>query len=356
MTRRLLSIVLATLAWLGAGAVTAQDKPAQGTQTFDSVINPQAAEQAKRQQSQPGNNAPLWREVRSEKEYTTTARGVEAGVLVQSAGETWRQRRNNQLIPLGGLLIAGALGACLLYYLWKGTMRLKEPRTGRMVERFSLFERTMHWTVAITFSVLALSGLAMLFGKAVLLPVIGHTLFAWLTMLAKNLHNFVGPVFAVSVVLLFFTFLRDNLPSVRDFVWFARAGGLLSGEHVPSGRFNGGEKVWFWVGVLGLGVTASVTGLILDFPNFEQGRGVMQLANMVHVIATVLMMAMAAGHIYMGTVGVEGAYEAMKTGHVDESWAKEHHEYWYDDIKRAATRPAAGGPVPAGAAQHKETR
>ncbi len=336
--------------------VIAQSAPA-GQQTFDSVLNPNAGEQAKRQQQQPGNNSPMWRDVRSEKEHITTARGVEAGVLIQSGGETWRQQRNNQLIPLGGLLIAGALGACLLYYLWRGTMRLKAPRTGRQMRRFNGFERSMHWTVAISFSILAISGLVMLFGKSVVLPVIGHTLFAWLTMLCKNLHNFVGPVFSIAVVVLFFTFLRDNWPSVRDAVWVVKGGGLFSSDHVPSGRFNAGEKIWFWIGLLVLGVTVSASGLVLDFPNFGLGRGAMQLANVVHVISTVLMMAMAAGHIYMGTVGVEGAYEAMRTGYVDEAWAKEHHEYWYDEVKGQSAVPlpaGSSGPVPAGAPRSKE--
>lgn len=340
-----------------SGVGWAQAQPQKGAQTFDSVLNPNAAEQAQRQQQQPGNNSPMWRDVRSEKEHFTSTRGVETGVLMQSGGETWRQQRNNQLIPLGGLLLAAALGACALFFMWRGTMRLKEPKTGRRIQRFNGFERSMHWTVAITFSILAFSGLVMLFGKFVLLPIIGHTLFAWLTMLCKNLHNFVGPVFSLAVIVLFFTFLRDNWPKIQDLIWLRKAGGLFSDQHVPSGRFNAGEKIWFWVGLLGLGVTVSASGLVLNFPNFEQGRAVMQLANVVHVIATVLMMCMAAGHIYMGTVGVEGAFDAMKTGHVDEAWAKEHHDDWYHEHKRGAvSAPTAtgAGPIPAGAPQARE--
>jgi formate dehydrogenase subunit gamma len=336
-------------------AIWAQGTPTAGQQTFESVLNPNAAEQAKRQRQQPGNNAPLWREVRSEKEHYTTARGVEAGVLIQSGGETWRERRNNQILPLGGVLLAAMLAACGLYYAWRGTMRLSTPKTGRTIQRFSGAERIAHWTAAITFSLLAASGIVMMFGKAIMLPVIGHTLFSWLTILCKNLHNFAGPVFAFSVVVVFFTFLRDNWPSVKDVVWFAKAGGLFSKSHVPSGRFNGGEKVWFWVGVLTLGVTVSASGFVLDFPNFGQGRAMMQLANLVHVISTVLFMATAAGHIYMGTIGVEGAFDAMRTGHVDEAWAREHHEYWYNDHRNEARAASGAGPVPAGAPQSKET-
>lgn len=328
-------------------------------QTFDSVLNPNAAEQAKRQPVQPGNNAPVWRDVRSEKPHYTTDRGIEAGVLIQSGGETWRQRRNNQMIPIGGAIFLGVLGLCALFYFWKGTIRLKATPTGRKLPRFSLFERTVHWTVAITFSTLAISGLVMMFGKFVLLPIIGYTLFAWLAIALKTLHNFVGPVFAVAIIVMFFTFLKDNWPKLYDITWLAKGGGLTSGEHIASDRFNAGEKVWFWFGLLLFGVIVSASGFVLDFPNFEQSRATMQLANVVHVISTVLMMSMALGHIYMGTVGMEGAFNAMKTGYVDEAWAKEHHEYWYNQVKQSAGQTAgqsgaSGGSIPATAPQAKE--
>lgn len=338
----------------GANPVWAQEAPRQGTQTFESVLNPNAAEQAKRQQAQPGNNAPMWRDVRSEKEHYTTARGPEAGVLIQSGGETWRERRNNQLIPLGGAVFAGMFALCVLFYLWKGPIRLKEPETGRKLQRFTGLERTVHWTVAISFSILAISGLVMLFGKLVLLPLIGYQLFAWLTIVLKNLHNFVGPVFSVAIVVMFFTFVKDNWPKAYDFTWLVKGGGIASGEHVPSDKFNAGEKVWFWGGLLMLGMIVSASGLVLDFPNFEQTRAQMQLANVVHVIATVLMMTAALGHIYMGTVGMQGAFDAMKTGYVDEAWAREHHEYWFRKVKD--NQPAAGGGGMAVAAPRAEEK
>lgn len=356
LMRLLMSWLLACSVLAFSGWSGAQGQPTKGAQTFDSVLNPNAAEQARQQRSQPGNNAPVWREVRSEKEHYTTATGPEAGVLIQSGGETWRQQRNNQLIPLGGLIFAGVFGLCVLFYLWKGSIKLKAAPTGRKVQRFTGLERTVHWTVAISFSLLAISGLVMLFGKMVLLPIIGYTLFAWVAMLLKNVHNFVGPVFTLAIIVMFFTFLRDNWPRLHDFGWLARGGGLASGKHIPSDKFNAGEKVWFWFALLIFGVLVSASGLVLDFPNFDQTRGIMQLANVVHVIATVLMMSMALGHIYMGTIGMQGAFDAMKTGYVDEAWAKEHHEYWYDQVKREGRSGAAhgAGPVPAGAPQARE--
>jgi formate dehydrogenase subunit gamma len=85
-----------------------------------------------------------------------------------------------------------------------------------------------------------------------------------------------------------------------------------------------------------------LSGLVLDFPNFDQPRLVMQSANIVHGVGALIFVLASFGHIYMGTIGTEGAYEAMRTGMVDETWAKEHHELWYREAKSGrGSRPAA---------------
>jgi formate dehydrogenase subunit gamma len=204
-----------------------------------------------------------------------------------------------------------------------------------VIERFTYVERAAHWVNAITFVVLAVSGVVMAFGKFFLLPVMGATLFGWLSYALKNMHNFAGPLFAVSLVVVFFTFLKDNWPSKEDFAWIMKAGGLFGGPEVPSHPFNAGENLVSWAGVFFLGLIVVGSGVFLDkiVPAVDYTRANMQVAHMIHGVATVLMMAMFLGHIYMGTIGMEGAYKAMKTGYVDETWAKEHHELWYDDIK-----------------------
>ena len=294
-----------------------------------------AKEQAQRQITQPGNNAPVWRDVRKgENPYQTTqVRGIETNILVQSAGETWRQIHNGPLPLYSGLLLIAMLLVIFGYYRWKGPLKLHEKPTGRLIERFSDWERLVHWSAAISFVILAISGIVIMFGKYVILPVFGYTLFSWLAIIGKNLHNFIGPLFIFCTLMMFVTYVKDNLWRAMDFSWFAKAGGLLSGEHVPSGRFNAGEKAWFWFGVTLLGLVVGASGLVLDFPNFEQARAVMQQANVVHAIAAVLFMSLALAHIYIGTIGAEGAYEAMRHGLVDEAWAKEHHEVWYEEVK-----------------------
>ena len=306
--------------------------------------------QAQRQQVQPGNNAPVWREVRSGREGVTTVKGRETGVLIQTWGQTWRKLRNGPITLYGGWLVVLVLIALAVFYKWKGPIGLHSPPTGKTIERFSSFERIAHWSMAISFCILGLSGLTMLFGKYVLLPVIGHTLFSWLAELGKNLHNFVGPIFLFSIVVFVVKFIRDNIPRGYDITWLVKGGGVLSGEVVPSGRFNAGEKIWFWGGVIGLGTISCASGLVLDFPNFDQTRALMMFANIVHVIAAILFIAWSFTHIYLGTLGTTGAFEAMRNGYVDETWAREHAQYWYDDVKAGRRAPPSGAPGAASAA------
>ena len=316
-----------------AYAPKAVEKKAPDTTIRNQALVDQATEETVRRVIQPGNNAPVWREVRSGAGAYASIPGREVNVLVQTEGQEWRARRNGFWSVISGWLLVGVLALLAAAYVFFGTLQLKHPETGRKIVRFTQIERWVHWTVAVTFSVLAISGLLILFGKNVVLPVIGYTLFSGLASLSKNLHNFLGPLFLVGIVVMFFTFVRNNFPHPWDLTWLLKLGGLIGKQEVPSGKFNAGEKVWFWGGVLVLGITVSLSGLVLDFPNFDQTRATMQTANIVHLIATSLFMAAGLGHIYLGTLGMAGAYKAMKTGVVDEEWAKEHHEYWYDDVK-----------------------
>lgn len=377
MKKALAAVLLLALGW--GNLVLAQDKPTAPAETGgvksqnimdvrpDASSDPDYAKQtnAERAKVQPGNNAPMWRQVGSGVTgYSSLPKdqAPEAGNLIQpfvqypgslftNAGEAWRQVRNNWLIPYGGALLLIVLGAIGVFYWRKGTLQLHGADTGRKIERFTPFERSAHWANAIAFTILAVSGIVMAFGKFFLHPIIGGTLFGWLTYVLKNAHNFAGPVFAVSLVIVIITFVRDNLPRKEDITWLVKGGGLLGEHEIPSHRFNAGEKVLFWGGVFLLGLIVVGSGLVLDklIPGLDYLRGDMQVAHMIHAVATVLMMAMFMGHIYMGTIGMAGAYNAMKTGYVDETWAKEHHELWYDDIqagKIPAQRSAEAAPAP----------
>jgi formate dehydrogenase subunit gamma len=361
------ALVLCGLLMLGAGCACAQSAPlaapaevqvAGGIQSQNiSDVKPDASQQSgyatqtngERAKVQPGNNAPMWRQVGSGVAgYSSLppTQAPEAGVLIQpyvqypgsrvtNAGEAWRQTRNNILIPYGGSLLLIVMLAIGIFHFTIGPLKVKEQSSGRMIERFSALERAAHWSNAGAFVVLAMSGLTIAFGKFVLLPVIGSTLFGWLTYLMKNVHNFAGPLFAVSLLVVIVVFIRDNFPVKEDIGWLLKGGGILSGHEVPSARYNAGEKTVFWVGVLALGVTVVVSGLAMDklLPGLNYDRATMQVIHMVHSVSNILMLVVTMGHIYMGTAGTKGSYEGMKTGYVDETWAEQHHKLWYDDIK-----------------------
>jgi len=304
----------------------------------------EAATQAQQQRTQPGNNAPVWKEIRSGDPQITSIPGRETNVLIQSEGQTWRAARV-PLATVGGFLFALTLITIAVFYVVRGPIKLHGAATGRMIERFTLVERAVHWSVAITFTALAVTGLILTFGKTVLLPLIGYTLFSWLATLAKVLHNFVGPLLVILLPIMIVLFIRENLFRAGDWAWMKKLGGMFSGTHVPAGKANAGQKLLFWLMVVGVGITLSVTGLILDFPNFNQTRQTMQVANIVHMIAGLIGTILLTGHIYLGTIGMRGALDAMRTGYVDETWAKEHHEYWYNDVKAGKVDGEGAAPV-----------
>ena len=306
-----------------------------------------AESNAARAKTQPGNNAPFWRAVRNwspQPDTTSAVRGIESTVLIQrfvqypgsrftTAGEAWRQVRNQWIIPYGSALLGIVVLAIALFHWRKGPIG-QEPNSGHAIERFTYFERAAHWANAFAFCVLAISGIVMAFGKFFLLPLIGGTAFGWLSYALKTAHNIVGPLFAVSLLIVFFTFVQSNWPRREDVTWLRNAGGLFGEKEVPSHRFNAGEKVVFWGGVLLLGSIVVVSGLVLDrlIPNVAPLRSDMQIAHMIHAVGAMLMMALFAGHIYIGTIGMRGAYRAMRDGDVDDGWAREHHALWYEDI------------------------
>jgi formate dehydrogenase subunit gamma len=306
-----------------------------------------------RNKVQPGNNAPMYRDVQRGVEGFTNYpkdKYPEMGVLIQepiqypgsrytTAGEAWREVRNNWIVPYGGSLILIWALAIAIFYFTRGRIGHHDAvgGGGMRIERFTPFERAAHWTNAIAFTVLAISGLVMAFGRLFLLPVLGLQLNGWLTYLLKNLHNFFGPLFTVSIIIVIFTFIKDELPRRGDLNWLVKLGGVFNKEagEPPTHRFNAGEKVVFWIGTIVLGFFVVSSGLSLDklLPGVDYVRQTMQWSHMFHSVAAVLFICIMGFHAYLGTAGVRGAYTAMRHGYVDEAWAQEHHGYWYEDIK-----------------------
>lgn len=288
-------------------------------------------------ENKPGSNQPIWKNANSDTVHTVNFPNKEMGVLIQKSGQQWRLIRNGVITVWGGWLLVIMAGLIATVFVIKGQIKLHEPKTGRLIKRFSGLERFSHWLMAFSFLALAITGIFILWGKFFLLPIMGGAAYGTFLLVMKNIHNFTGPLFTVSILLFFVLYVKDNIPNKGDLTWIASFGGLLSGKHIPSHRFNAGEKIWFWGGVTVLGLVVSASGWVLDMivpiPGIEYWRGTMQLANIIHGVAAIVMTVMAMGHIYVGSIGMEGALQGMKTGYVDEAWGKEHHELWYDDVK-----------------------
>lgn len=283
-----------------------------------------------------------WRMVRESDPGVTTASGpYTTNTLIQDGGETWREIRNGPISTFGGWLIPLVVLAIGLFFMWRGTVPLVHGRSGVTVPRWSVAERTVHWYVAVLFIIMAITGLSLLFGRAVLIPLLGGEGFAWWAQWAKDLHNYLGPFFTVGVVLMIVSWLRDNLPTRTDWQWLMQGGGIIGNKHPHAGRMNAGEKGWFWL-ICSVGVATVLSGLVLDFPNFGQSREIMQIANVFHGICSTAWIAAFFGHVYIGTLGMEASLEAMTTGRVDVNWARQHHDLWYEQVKdRSATGNSA---------------
>ena len=305
----------------------------------------------------------------------TTLPGAESGTLIQhavrypgssltNAGEAWRQARNRWIIPLGGALLLLVSVAIAVFYRRVGPLGADMPggaQGGRKIERFTLFERAVHMLNMFAFVLLALTGVVMAYGKFLLLPLLGSTLFGWLALASRTVHNFAGPLFALTLLVVLLTFVRSNLPRRGDWPWLKKFGAMViaagsaasrqasrAGQgsqtaarrfaelerETPSHRFNAGEKVVFWGGAFLLGLIVVGSGLLIDqlMPGFAYTRAQMQVGLMIHGIASALMIVMFMGHAYIGTIGMKGAWKTLREGYVNEAWAREHHALWYADI------------------------
>jgi formate dehydrogenase subunit gamma len=257
--------------------------------------------------------------------------------LEQPAGRDWRQFHEVTLRWIGAISILGMVLLLVVFYLVRGQVKLESGFSGRRIVRFNGFERSVHWMTATCFIILALSGLNITFGKSLLLPLIGESAFAGWAQWAKYAHNYLSFPFTIGVFVIFLMWIGGNIPNKVDVEWLKRGGGIVGHDHPPANRFNAGQKGIYWVQVLG-GALIAITGYLLMFPFYLTDIAGMQLAQTLHGIAAVLFVAIMLAHIYIGTIGMEGAFEAMGEGTVDVNWAKEHHSLWLQE-EEARTGP-----------------
>jgi len=306
------------------------------------------------------SDSELWRQIRQGGQGTVAGQNPEAGLMIQSQGENWRQIRNGPLPMYSAWAILGILFLLSVFFAFRGRMKIAHGPSGKTITRFTLIERGSHWLLASSFIILALSGLNLIFGKTLLLPIIGAGAFSALTIFGKFVHNYVGFAFMVALVLVAVLWIIHNIPNRHDLVWLLRGGGMLGGGHPPAKKFNAGQKIIFWIVIL-CGVSISMSGWALLNPftttmmadtaaisnsifgtSFATDLGPIQeqqLQTLWHSIMAVFMIVVIIAHIYIGSVGMEGALDAMTTGEVDTNWAKEHHALWVEEVE-AGGNPA----------------
>ena len=258
--------------------------------------------------------------------------------MIQPAGRTWDYFHEVLLRWGAAILILGTILLLGVAYLVIGRLRIESGRSGLKILRFKAIERFSHWLTAVSFVILALTGLNITFGKKLLLPVIGPETFSTVSEAAKYIHNFVSFAFVVGLVLIAVIFIKDNVFNRVDLEWLKRGGGFIKSKHAPAERFNFGEKLVFWLS-LAAGLAVSVSGFLLLFPFSVTNILGMQVTQVVHAVVAVLFIALILGHIYIGTLGMEGAFEAMGTGEVDRNWAKEHHDLWLAELEAKGKGP-----------------
>jgi formate dehydrogenase subunit gamma len=365
----LLSLVAASaLLICGTGGSQAQQQPNPNVRPPAGAVAP--VDPAQVDPTQPRNyDAEMWRKVRRSLEGKVSIPDAKAGRLVDSSGEAWRNFRNGPLPTYGAWAIGGVVALLALFFVVRGPIRIEHGRSGWTVERFSSFERTGHWLLASSFIILAFTGLNILYGRYLLLPLIGQQAFAAITQIGKMLHNYVAFAFMIGLIWVFVTWVWHNLPDRRDLRWLAVGGGFFTkGVHPPAWKFNAGQKIIFWLVIL-CGISISMSGLALLFPyqvplfaktfgvlNSLFGLGLpesltpneeMQYAASWHGIVALFLAVLIIAHIYIGTIGMEGAFAAMGTGQVDGNWAKEHHSLWAEQVLASQGKEAGAQPQPA---------
>jgi formate dehydrogenase subunit gamma len=267
-----------------------------------------------------------------------------ACTIEQPAGRDWREFHQVTLRWIAAISIVGVFALLVIFYLTRGMVKLESGRSGRTIVRFNALERAVHWMTATCFIILALSGMNITFGKVLLLPIMSPEAFTAISQWGKYFHNYLSFPFTIGTIMIFLMWIGGNVPNKVDVEWLKRGGGIVGSDHPPAERFNGGQKMIYWIVVLGGGAVA-ISGYILMFPFYGTTVSGVQLAQIVHGIVAALFIAAMLGHIYIGTIGMEGAFEAMGSGEVDVNWAREHHKLWLEEemgkgSTRAKTQPA----------------
>jgi len=288
------------------------------------------------------SDSDFWRKIRQGDPGNVSIPDRRAAVIIRSEGEEWRSLRNGPLSTYGGYLLALSFAAVTAFFLYRGRIKVTGGGTGKVIPRFSQSERWIHWFVASLFILLGASGLLLMFGRYVFSPILGKEAWSVVASASLQAHNLLGPVFIVALVIMLGVYMKDNIWQKGDLTWVLE-GGFLSKGHPPSWKYNIGEKTWYWL-LFFAGLAICGSGFLLDFPWLAGQVQQLQLAHLIHAGAGLILIAASLGHIYLGTIGVEGALDGMTYGYVDEKWAKEHHGWWAEEVMASGEDVVEGAP------------
>ena len=317
--RSLLGVAALAMVALSAPAMAQQAPAGQINPTLQSVREDQLL-----QALRPGGTQEIGGRI--------TIPDGKAATLIRPAGREWRDFHQGTLLWIGAVALLGMVGVLVAFRLMRGKIMIGNGRSGATITRFNGFERFIHWTAAGCFIVLAITGLSLTFGKSVMIPIMGEVAFANWAQIGKYLHNYLAFPFMIALALMFLVWVKDNIPGKIDIEWFAQGGGLLGKGHPKARKFNAGQKIIFWSVILG-GAALSVSGVYLLFPYSAGGVLNLQFWNVIHSVVGILLISAMLAHAYIGSIGMEGAFDAMGSGEVDLNWAKEHHALWVDEHK-----------------------
>jgi formate dehydrogenase subunit gamma len=339
-----------------ATAAPAQQTPVLQQQSNSGLAAPLSTEGNLSNALGTTSDSDFWRQIRGGIQGQVTIPDQGAGFMVRSNGEDWRNVRNGPLSRYGWWALAGMVALLALFFAYRGRIGVDDGLSGMTMERFNGLERFAHWLVAGSFVILGLTGLNTLYGRHLFASASGagggefgalHTAFASVAYYGKFVHNYVGFAFALGIVLIFLLWVGKNFPNKHDVVWLAKGGGMfVKGVHPPAGKFNAGQKILFWL-VITTGVVLFLSGLTLMFPFVWFGMADMQLAQLIHSGVSIAMVAVVIAHIYIGSLGMVGAFDAMGTGQVDENWARQHHGVWVTEVQGEVVAGDGGAEQPA---------
>ena len=266
--------------------------------------------------------------------------------------------------------MAGTFAILFVFVGLRGRVPIEPGWGGMAIQRFTGFERTCHWLLALSFLGLAATGFARLYAGP-LRALLGTDTLTALQSIGAPLHNGLAFVFTLTLAVAFVVWLRHSFPSWRDAVWFGKAGGMLvKGSTPPAGKFNGGQKALFWLVALGgLGIIMTGAGLLTpyrtgmvsktfgllasagfalptDAANLTPAQEV-HYARQWHSALAIGLVCVVMVHVYMRTLGIQGALSAMTSGQIDVNRARQQHSLWAErELTRLeAELPAATTPA-----------